>query len=262
MWTPFATAGRSTQDDILSLARRAVKRLHGRCFETIKSNLLRFRYPTDTRNLQTLSRAPGHTIRDLVQPCESFISKGRDNVNTKLNKLAGSAVLAGLLFAAASAQAVDLRSWDQKINVGAKRFIVLAAFDSEAVLDKETQLVWQRSPHPGYGPFGNMSAAQAHQYCGNLEIGGRAGWRLPSSVELMSLLDKTDPTGSMLQSGHPFEDVTTGGAVYSSFWSSTPEFDSSTHSVAVDIYHGDILYRLNSATDQRTWCVRGPSMSN
>src|SRR5262245_27498296 len=45
---------------------------------------------------------------------------------------------------AGSAGAVDLRSWDRKL-ADTERFALLADFNNEAVLDKETQLVWRRS---------------------------------------------------------------------------------------------------------------------
>jgi hypothetical protein len=39
-----------------------------------------------------------------------------------------------------------LKSWSRKINDATKRFEVLDSFNAEAVLDRETQLVWQREP--------------------------------------------------------------------------------------------------------------------
>jgi hypothetical protein len=79
---------------------------------------------------------------------------------------------------AGTAQAIDLRSWDQRINVASNRFIVLASFKNQAVLDKETQLVWQRSPD---------STLRQWEYadfeCARAAIGGRYGWRLPSRSE-------------------------------------------------------------------------------
>lgn len=60
---------------------------------------------------------------------------------------AGALAVLGLGIGAA--EAIDLRSWDQKINDPDRRFVVLPAFNNEAVLDKETQLVWQRTPATG-----------------------------------------------------------------------------------------------------------------
>ena len=61
-------------------------------------------------------------------------------------------LLAGMVLTAPPAQAVDavgpyyaLPSWDRKM-AAVNRFVVLTNWNSEAVLDKETGLVWERSP--------------------------------------------------------------------------------------------------------------------
>jgi hypothetical protein len=40
----------------------------------------------------------------------------------------------------------SLKSWSRRINDATERFEVLEKFKNEAVLDRETQLVWQREP--------------------------------------------------------------------------------------------------------------------
>jgi hypothetical protein len=100
-------------------------------------------------------------------------------------------------------------SWDQQIPA-AQRFIVLSNWNNEAVLDRETGLVWQRSPHSG----GDWVSIQG--LCLPALIGGRYGWRLPSTAELASLLDPTQSNPS-LPAGNPFQNILFGSG---SYWTS------------------------------------------
>ena len=71
--------------------------------------------------------------------------------------------------------------WDQVLPVS-QRFVILQAFNSDAVLDKETGLVWEKSPQTTA-----VSSANVRLTCANKAVGGRKGWRLPSLTELSSL---------------------------------------------------------------------------
>lgn len=148
---------------------------------------------------------------------------------------------AGLALAG-TAGAVDLRSWDMKINDVTKRFIVLPAFGSQAVLDKETQLVWHRVAGPA------RDWATAVIGCHGVYVEGRLGWRLPSMSELRSVLG----TGGVLPVGHPFQLVSNAN-----FWTSTDSPSSNANAFTVNplSYQGIIINSKNIAN--RYLCVRG-----
>ena len=92
--------------------------------------------------------------------------------------------------------------WDQVLPA-AQRFVVLAAFNNDAVLDKETGLVWEKSP-----TIETHDWRSAQFQCNGRTTGGRKGWRLPSVHELASLVDPSVfLPGPTLPPGHPFLNV-------------------------------------------------------
>jgi hypothetical protein len=87
---------------------------------------------------------------------------------------------------ASSASAVDLRDWGRKFPT-AERFVVLAQFSNQAVLDKETQLVWQAKPAGTAYVAAKATWMNAVDYCHRATTGGRRGWRLPTFAEIASI---------------------------------------------------------------------------
>lgn len=154
---------------------------------------------------------------------------------------------AAALVTAGTAQAVDLRDWGRKLAV-LDRFAVLASFNSEAVLDKETQLVWERTPATN-----TVTQPLAKSLCANTKTGGRRGWRLPSVHEMSSLADPSVPQGTLaLPAGHPF--VTVPQGVY---WTATRLTSSPNTGYWVNFmdtgFTGTQIYSSNGYR----WCVRG-----
>ncbi len=139
-------------------------------------------------------------------------------------------------------------SWDQKLTTN--RFVILANWGGWAVLDRETGLVWQRSPD---AIAGNWFEAQEH--CNDLVVGGRKGWRLPGLQELASLVDPTvAPPGPMLPANHPFINVQSF-----LYWSA-----ASSAAAAVPAPTAWYVYFFNGAVglgyktaNLAVWCVRG-----
>ena len=70
----------------------------------------------------------------------------------------------------------------------AARFAILHDFNNEAVRGNNTGLVWERAPDNTL-----LNWAAAANLCANKVVGGTRGWRLPSVVELVSLIDPSLP---------------------------------------------------------------------
>ena len=138
-------------------------------------------------------------------------------------------------------------SWDQQLPA-ATRFIVLSNWNNDAVLDRETGLVWERAPDRT-----RYQWHAAHFHCINSVLGGRRAWRLPTLQELASLVDPTvgDP-GPFLPPGHPFTNLS--GFEY---WSATSNADNPSSAYTVTFRLGGLTAGWSKTNDWVVWCVRG-----
>jgi len=134
-------------------------------------------------------------------------------------------------------------AWYQKLAASDRFQLVL---DDAAVLDKETGLVWEKSPDTTTRTWVN-----AILYAYQKEVGGRKGWRLPTIEELASLVDTSVSGSPKLPSGHPFTNVQSH--VY---WSSTTDVNNASYAWGVDFYDGFVGYDGKSYNNY-VWCVRG-----
>jgi len=141
------------------------------------------------------------------------------------------------------------RSWSAALPAS-ERFVVLAAFNNESVLDKNTGLVWERTPQ-----HDTRSWPSAQYECLNARTGGQMGWRMPSISELTSLMDPSR-TNPALPADAPFD---IGGQAF--FWTATRRAFFTDLAWGVNIRDGfvdDYEFSLNAST----WCVRGGTNSD
>jgi len=160
-----------------------------------------------------------------------------------------------VLISADSIQAADtiddpvrqphLKSWSNIIPNAAKRFVVLSDFNNEAVLDRETGLVWEQSPSPVAGGW-----PAARLTCTNRNVGNRAGWRLPSVAELSSLQDRS------LQA--PFIANVFSNIQSASYWSGSTDVDTPTSAWAVEFSNGTAFNATKVGPNYFAWRARGP----
>jgi hypothetical protein len=90
------------------------------------------------------------------------------------------------------------------------------------VTDDVTGLVWQQTPTADDGgTFPVFAQAGAITYCAPLNLAGQEDWRLPTVIELASILDYNvqSPGPTINQAAFPG----TPGGEGSSFWTSTPD---------------------------------------
>lgn len=147
------------------------------------------------------------------------------------------------------ASADDLADWGKVLDYS-NRFVTLSAMNDEAILDLETQLVWQR-----LGSKEELSWNGARSICRLATTGKRMGWRLPSLHELSSLVDPS--SGGLIG---PFE------RQHSVYWTGTSvandvnsNYSSDQHAYAIAAYwgYGNPSFFRSKSEKSGALCVRG-----
>jgi hypothetical protein len=115
------------------------------------------------------------------------------------------------------------------------------------VVDNVTGLVWQ-----GQVPSGEFTWAEAKAYCAGLKYGGLTGWRLPSRIELISIVDYGQMFPAIDRDAFPDTPSTTYDHGY---WSSSPYFGDPNYAWAVDFGFGYVNY-VNVTVGQPVRCVQ------
>ena len=136
-------------------------------------------------------------------------------------------------------------NWDKNLPA-AQRFVVLAAFNNDAVRDNETGLVWEKSPQTATHEWSDARFA-----CISKTVGNRKGWRLPSIPELTSLVDPSVSPGPTLPAGHPFTNVPSAD-----YWSATTNAVNPSSAWDVGFNNGNV-FTDGKPSIFRVWCVRG-----
>lgn len=143
--------------------------------------------------------------------------------------------------------------WHQ-ILPASERFVDV--MDGEAVLDKETGLVWAKDANlaltSGFDENGRFDWLGAIHYCNDLEIADRKGWRLPNIEELSSLVDMSQSESPKVPPG-VFYNVQTF-----KYWSSVEYESDSSNAWTVSMTNGNVNPYIKSY-GYYAWPVRGGS---
>jgi hypothetical protein len=107
--------------------------------------------------------------------------------------------------------------------------------------DPQTHLEWQmESP-------GEMTWYEALRYAGELLLDGKSDWRLPSVLELETLLDRSKYR-PVIRPEVPFQDV-------QSYWSSTT-FGPATKNAWIVMFDGAYVLSYSKNNPYQVRCVR------
>ena len=127
----------------------------------------------------------------------------------------------------------------------AVRFQVVI-FD-QAVLDRETGLVWQRDTYITH----TRQWLAACSYCYQLSLNPCKGWRLPTVEELGTLVDPGQ-TNPALPPGHPFTHVQS-----KYYWSISTNAADLNNAWIVNFANGNVLDTQPKTAGHYVLCVRG-----
>ena len=113
-------------------------------------------------------------------------------------------------------------------------------------LDPKTGLEWQCES------AGEMSWSEAMEYAQSLSLNDKEDWRLPTALELETLLDRSalhDSLRPVMREEVPFRDAL-------SYWSSTT-FAEHTNSAWIVMFDGGYVLSYYKSNRYHVRCVRG-----
>jgi len=110
------------------------------------------------------------------------------------------------------------------------------------VTDRVTGLIWQQAEVPN-----SFFLSDGVTYCSTLSLAGHSDWRLPSRIELLSIVDYTLQEPAIDSTAFPNTSATT-------FWSSTPAGSGYAWAVSFDI-GGSGAYNVGTVSF-KIRCVR------
>jgi hypothetical protein len=114
---------------------------------------------------------------------------------------------------------------------------------TDTVADAVTGLIWQRVV-----PTTAMTLADANTYCWNLTLAGSPDWRLPTLIEVESIVDYSTYNPSINAAAFPSTPAIM-------FWSSSPFALNASNAWVVDFYYG-YTYSVGPADAYGVRCVR------
>ncbi len=171
-------------------------------------------------------------------------------------------LLGGIIAARADAKDLDgvTQNWDKTLPANdpggpcpasSSRFSCV--MNNAAVRDNETGLVWEQSPSTA-----TFFWEAARDHCAHNTVGNRHGWRLPSVVELTSLLavpTSPNPTPPILPSEHPFSNISLFYWSATFFATDNPALEGGAWTA--DFNTADIGVGSRLSKQAKAWCVRG-----
>jgi hypothetical protein len=116
----------------------------------------------------------------------------------------------------------------------------------EVVLDRVTGLEWQR-----VADTTGFTWAAAKDHCACLSLGGHRDWRLPSRIELISLVDFTTHDPAIDAAAFP-------GTPVEYFWTSSPVAGNPATAWYIAFFDGN-THDTDVTTEYRARCVRSPA---
>jgi len=123
--------------------------------------------------------------------------------------------------------------------------VSLSMAEITIVKDPSTSLMWEDTKHT---QDGSVSYIEAEKYCIDLELGNHKDWRIPTLLELLSIVDyKRSQPATLKEFSHVDHDRL--------YWSSTP-YVNATESFWGVIFDDGNTDNASAIYDRRVRCVR------